>query len=150
MCVLPEDLAFAPTILHAAQKSGLQVVKQLQFLVQPATRVSARDPLHPLPEILFFAFEPSMDVLRHPAGRFRNELAARKHAFGDDFRRGAGRSRPQVGDKIADGEIDFVANGGNHGNRRFKNGAGNDLFVKGPEVFETAAAAGEENQVDGR
>jgi len=30
-------------------------------------------------------------------------------------------------------------------NRRFKNGAGNDLFVEGPEVFETAPR-GEENQ----
>ena len=40
LCVLPEHLAFAPTILHAAQKSGLQVVKQLQFLVQPATRAA--------------------------------------------------------------------------------------------------------------
>ena len=92
-------------------------------------------------EIIQLAFQLSADQQAHPVGDVTDEFAAGEDAFGDDFGGGARRGGAQVGDKIADGEIDFMADGGYDGQGGFKNGASDDFFVEGPEVFEAAAAA---------
>ena len=63
--------------------------------------------------------------------------------FGADDELGGrgGRGRAQIGDKIGDGEIGFVADGGDNGHFRCANGAGDCFFVEGPQIFERAAAA---------
>src|SRR6185437_16507614 len=88
--------------------------------------------------------------LPDPGGDFRNELAARKNALGNNLRGGAGRGGSDVGDKIADRKIDFMADGGNHRQVGIEEGARNYLLVKGPQIFEAAAAASDEDQIQVR
>jgi len=47
-----------------------------------------------------------------------------------------------VGDEVGDGDVDLVADAGDDGNARVRDGAGEDFLVEFPEVFEGAAAAG--------
>ena len=54
----------------------------------------------------------------------------------------------QVGDEIADGEIGFVADRGDHRNLRRGDGAGECFIVKSEEVLERATTAGDDNHVD--
>jgi hypothetical protein len=53
----------------------------------------------------------------------------------------------QVGRKIGDGEIGFMADAGDDGDRRGVDGAGNAFFIEGPEVFDAAAAATDDDRV---
>src|SRR5207248_4162072 len=50
-------------------------------------------------------------------------------------------------DEIGDGEVGFVADAGDYGNLRIGNRAGDDFFVEGPQVFEGASPAGENQHV---
>ena len=54
----------------------------------------------------------------------------------------------EVGDEVCDGEVGFVADGGDDGDVRGGDGAGEGFVVEGPEVFGGAAAAGEDDEVD--
>ena len=67
---------------------------------------------------------------------------------GDNLGGGRRRRRAHVGDEIGDGEISFVANGGNNRNRGSSNRAGNDLLVKSPKVFDGPAAAPYDHHID--
>src|SRR5882762_11429315 len=60
---------------------------------------------------------------------------------GDNLGGGRWRRRAQVGDKIGDGKINFVADGGNNRNRGSSNRAGHHLFIKSPKVFDGSATA---------
>src|SRR5579859_3967813 len=73
------------------------------------------------------------------------EFAPRLH---DEFGGGAGRRSANVGDEIGDSEISFVADAGDDGNFRIEDGAGDDLFVEGPQIFDGAAAARDDENVD--
>src|SRR5439155_6558857 len=140
--------AFAPSVFHLAQKSGLQIVQPLQDFVKAPARVSAQSPLHQLLEVFFLPSEPPTDALAQPARRFGYELAAGKHLFGNDLRGGAGRGSANVSDKIADGEINFVADGGHGRQGRRENRACDAFLVESPEVFQAPAPAGEQDQVE--
>jgi len=60
-----------------------------------------------------------------------------------------GRSRrPQVCDKINDGEIGFVADRGDHRNFGGCDGAGKSFVVEGSEIFGGTSAAGDDDDVD--
>ena len=65
----------------------------------------------------------------------------------NDFRRGGGSGRAQVGHKIGDGEIGFVSHAGDHRYGGSGNRAGNNFFVECPEIFKRATAAGEDHNV---
>ena len=81
--------------------------------------------------------------LRHPA-------RAGKNAFGQYLRRRARRGGAEVRHKIADGKINFVADRRNHRQGGMEDGAGHGFLVEGPQVFQAAAAAGDEDQVQRR
>jgi hypothetical protein len=66
------------------------------------------------------------------------EFAARLHNQFGGGRRGGGAD---IGDKIGDGEIGFVAYAGNYGNFGGGDGADNFFFIENPEIFERAATA---------
>ncbi len=53
----------------------------------------------------------------------------------------------QVGHEVADSGIDLMSDGRDHGNAGGGDGTGHYLFVEGPEVFQTAAAAGDDNHL---
>src|SRR6267154_2264341 len=62
---------------------------------------------------------------------------------------GSGRSGgANVGDEIGDGEIGFVADAGNYRNFGGEDGARHLFFVEGPQIFERAAAAREDQHID--
>jgi hypothetical protein len=50
----------------------------------------------------------------------------------DQFRRGTGRGRTQIRNEIADGEIDFVANGRDDWHRGMKYRSCDDFFIELP------------------
>ena len=68
--------------------------------------------------------------------------------LGDELGGGRGRGRAEVGDEVGDGEVGFVADGGDHGNLGGGDGAGDALGVEGGQVFKRAAAAGDDDDVD--
>ena len=68
--------------------------------------------------------------------------------LGDELGGGRWRGRAEVGDEIGDGEVGFVADGGDHGNLGGGDGAGDALGVKGGQVFKRAPAAGDDDDVD--
>jgi hypothetical protein len=60
------------------------------------------------------------------------EFAARLH----DQLGGGGRSGgSNIGDKIGDGEIGFVANARDYGKFGCGDGAGDFFFIEGPQIF---------------
>ena len=68
--------------------------------------------------------------------------------LGDEFGGGGGRGCAEVGGEVGDGEVGFVADGGDDGELAGDDGAGDALGVEGGEVFKRAAAAGEDDEVD--
>jgi len=69
--------------------------------------------------------------------------------FGDEFGGGRGGGGAEVGGEVGDGEVGFVADGGDDGDFRGRDGAGEEFAVEGGEVFERAAAAGDDDDIDG-
>ena len=58
------------------------------------------------------------------------------------------RRRAQVGHEVRDREIGFVADAGNDRHRRCGDRAGQHFFVERPQIFERAAAARDDHDVD--
>ena len=69
-------------------------------------------------------------------------------SFSDELGGGGGGWGAEVGGKVGDGEVGFVANGGDDGEFAGDDGAGYALGVEGSEVFERASAAGEDDEID--
>ena len=80
-------------------------------------------------------------VERFEAGK---ELTAIGHG---DFGSGTGCGRAEVGGEVSDGKIDLMSDGGNDGDGRGRDGAGDDFFVEAPEVFEGTAAASDDEKI---
>src|SRR5207253_2626871 len=77
------------------------------------------------------------DVLVKFAARLDNQ-------FGGGGRRGSA----DIGNKIGDSEIGFVADAGDDRDFGSEDGARDDFFVEGPQIFHGAAAAREDEHVD--
>ena len=75
--------------------------------------------------------------------------AVQQFAAGTDDHLGSGGRRrgAKVGYKIGDRDIRLVADRRNHRNGALGNGAGDVLFIKGPEVFERTSTPGQNNQL---
>src|SRR3984957_13666630 len=93
--------------------------------------------------------EMKTHLLRDAPGVFGNVPLEFVAGADHDFGGGRGRRRAQVGDKIGDGEIGFMADAGDDGNYGFGNRAGHRLFVESPQIFEGTSAAGQNQHVDG-
>lgn len=70
-------------------------------------------------------------------------LLAPDHEFGG----GGWCGGAQVGHKVGNGKINFMADGGNDGDGGMKDGPGDDFLIKGPEVFDGAAPPGEDDDI---
>ena len=77
----------------------------------------------------------------------RQELATGEHAFGDNFRRRAGRGRAHVRHKIGNGKINLMADGGNDGDGRFKDCPRDNFLIERPQILQRTTAAREENEI---
>ena len=77
-------------------------------------------------------------------GEVAIELLARANdQFGSRGRRGGAH----VGDEIGDSEISFMADAGDNRNRAGRHGPSDAFLVEGPEVFQRAAAARQDEHV---
>ena len=88
---------------------------------------------------LELAIDPPLKLLQ------ANEqgLTVRTQHFG-----GGGRGRrPQIGGKVGDGEIGFMADAGHHRKPAGADGAGDDFLVERPEVLDAAAATAQDDRV---
>src|SRR5580704_1086994 len=65
----------------------------------------------------------------------------------DQLGGGRGGGRADIGYEIRDREIRLMANSGNYRDRTCDNRASYSLFVEGPQVFDRAAAANEQNHI---
>jgi hypothetical protein len=72
------------------------------------------------------------------------ELLARLH---HDFRRGRRRGRAQIGHKIGNREVRFVAHAADHGNFRNGDRARDNLQVEGPQILKRSPAARDDHHV---
>src|SRR5579859_4553589 len=86
------------------------------------------------------AIEPLMQVCQ----MFRQAVLG----FDYQLRRCGRRRRAQVSNKIGNGEIGFMANGGNYWKRESGDATGERFIVEGSQIFYRAAAAGNDDDVD--
>src|SRR5438045_4713989 len=86
-------------------------------------------------------------LLGESPAQVSNVLVEFAACLDNQFGGGGRRGSAHVGDEIGDGEVGLVADSGDYGNLRIENGAGDDFFVEGPQVFEGATAAGENQHV---
>ena len=68
----------------------------------------------------------------------------------DQLGSGGRRGCAQVGDEIGDAEIGLVPHPADHRHRAGGDGAGQGLVVEGPQILDRAAAAHQQDDVDGR
>ena len=68
--------------------------------------------------------------------------------LGDELGGGRGSGSAKVGGEVGDGEVGFVADGGDDGEWRGGDGSGNALGIEGGQIFQRSTAAGEDNDVD--
>jgi hypothetical protein len=148
--VLQSDPVLSGALLGATEQAAVQVIQQLEPIVETPARVNAREAVADVFEFVVFAFELPTRQVSDPNGRFSYKFAARKNTFRDNLRRGAGGSSTHVRDKVANGEIDFVANGGDDRQGGLKDRSCDDFFVERPQIFEGTAAARDENQIEWR
>ncbi len=91
----------------------------------------------------------SIEQLATNSARERVEMTAKIDNVGhDQLGGGAGRWCAQIGDEIGDREIDLVSNRGD--DRQFcrGNGARDDFLIELPQIFDAAAAARDDDQID--
>src|SRR5215831_12303575 len=72
------------------------------------------------------------------------------HVAHNQFCCRAWRRRAKIGDEIANRKIDFVSYGGDDWNFGRGNRSGDNFFVELPKVFNAAAAARDDDQIDRR
>ena len=111
-------------------------------------------PLHPrawrrqftLPALFALALRAFVQAFSQ-VGQGRQVLA---HGCGHQLGRSRGGGRTQVGTKIGDGEVGFMPHATDDGHRAGDDGARQRGIVEGPQVFNGAATAHQQNHVDGR
>ncbi len=133
----------------AALHGVLQIIQALLAVAEDAVGAAAFEGAFGGVNFLAGALEFYAEKALGAVVEVSNFLAAGAGAFGDQLGGGAGGSGAEVGDEIANGKIDFVADGADDGEAGVEDGAGDFFFVEGPEVFEAAAAAGDEDEVEG-
>ena len=78
------------------------------------------------------AHEKVADSALEPGTRLGHPLEECEPVGEDQFRRGTGGRGAEIGDKIGDGEIDLVPDGGDDGETRGGDGAGDNLLIESP------------------
>ncbi len=78
------------------------------------------------------------------AGQASRQFGQIRH---HQLHRGAGGGGPPIGDKIGNGEIHFVTHRRDHRNGAAVDGPGHHLFVEGPQIFQGAAAPGQDDDL---
>src|SRR5438034_5323019 len=97
--------------------------------------------LRQLPKSFLLDLQPPLNQLTEVSGGFSDKVAAGKSPFRDQLCRSARSGRPQIGHKIADRKINFMANRRDDRQGGMEDGAGDDLFIESPQIFQAAAAA---------
>ena len=129
---LPGQALTACALTDAPLQAVLQIVQLLQPILKTAAGMGALETLSNAGKFMSFVFQPLARELAEAAAGFGHKLAAREYALGNNLGGGAGRGGAEVGDKIADSEIDFMSYGRDDGKAGMEDSAGDNLFVEGP------------------
>ena len=113
-----------------ARNGHLQFVHLLAARGQLAAGMESLKAAGQLVEVAAFGKQAAADYFAQLRRNLRHAARAGKDAFGQNLRPGGGRGRAEVGGKIADGKVDFMADGREDRNSRVDNGAGHDLLER--------------------
>ena len=133
--------------IHHSEQPTLELIESLRSLAQFDTRMKLTEAAHgPLQSIGTSSDLPlqrcnhSTCVLREAACPL---TTIRRHRFRCTRR----RRRAHVRNEISDREVHLVADAAHNWNRAGVNGARDDFFMEGPQVFERSAAASQDENV---
>ena len=136
------------TLLDRAVRS---LVQPLPGRVEPAPGLAGLEPSRQLIQMAAFRQNaPPHNVDPSCAGTWAFPFRSGNGHFRSGFRPAAlevAALLPVCHKEVADGEINFVADGGDDGQPGMKNGAGHNFLIEGPEVFQAASAAREKDEV---
>jgi len=62
------------------------------------------------------------------------------------LRRCGGSRRPQIGDEVGDGDVDFMTDRGDDRDLRGRYGPGDNFLIERPQVLDTAPSASDDHQ----
>lgn len=133
--------------LHSTAETLLEFVEALSILTQALPGVREREAAAHGHEIVAVVAQLStqglQQSLREPGKAHAPRCAIRHDEFGGT----RGRGCAQVRDEICNREIDFVTDTCDDRHRHGAYQARNRLVIEGPEVFDGAASAGDDQYV---
>ncbi len=133
----------ADALFQTTGQIRLQVVQPLLPVLELPAWMGANKPPCVMSKKEFFIGKLTTQQLPHPFIALLQKFTTRKNALGNNLCRSAGRGRAEIGGKVSNREIRFMANGRNDRKSGFKNGSRNNLFIERPQIFERTAAAGD-------
>lgn len=140
----------AEHVLDIAANEGEIAVELVAAVGDGLHRISEHGPRADGVEVAALALNPAAQGAGHAGAGFGDERVllggVRDDAFGGIGR----RRRAHVRNVVEDGGVRLVADGGDYGRLRRDDGALEGLFREGKQVFDGAAAAGDDNHVDVR
>jgi mono/diheme cytochrome c family protein len=83
-------------------------------------------------DVIAFIRDQSRKLNSKPGGRRGHKWPAGKSAFGNNLGGGTRGCRSQIGHEIADGKVNLMAYGRDHGQAGFINGARHFFLIEGP------------------
>jgi len=154
-------------LAQQARGDHLELVRNASVMSTPMRLQAEGEVVHTLlaaAKLVALADENGLDAnaaeriggLHEPIARGAEEaLIGGLNAVGDVVQRGGDelggcgrRGRPEIGDKIGDGEVGFVADGGDDGQFGVEDHFGEEFGIEGSEVFKRSAATRDNNEVD--
>src|SRR5688500_6310256 len=104
-------LLLTQMMAQTAVQVRIQVIDELGLLSQTALWMETRETPRHFSEMLVFCLERKRDEISQTLWHGSDDGPNRNGVLGDDFCSGAGCGCANISDKIADGIIDFMANG---------------------------------------
>src|SRR5690348_7380427 len=99
----------------ATRKALAEIVEALHPFVETTAWMLPHEVLHGLLQFILLVRQPLRRKLPNPFAALGEKLATGDHAGSNDFGRGAGCGGAEISHEIADREVNFVTDGGNHG-----------------------------------
>ena len=131
----------AQLLAKATAQAGFQFIQPLRLGVQTLCGVLLAEPLFKLAGQLRGLCQPMALTLKEPGLQPGQAFQPILAVGADGLRSGRGGGRTEVGDEIADGEIDFMADRGDDRDPGGVDRPRHPLLVEGPEILGGAPAA---------
>ncbi len=132
-------------LVEGAAQAHVQVIQALGLLAQALAGVAQASA--GAFQAQAFAGQTALHVQRQAPLQVVQALHQLAAVRGQQFGGGRGRRRAHVGDEVGDGYIGLMAHGADDGRDAGGHGAGHDFLVEAPEIFQRAAATGQDQCV---